>query len=270
VDATSSSLNSPSGVALDRSGNLYIVDWQNYLIRKVTFPAPPAITPSGIVHAASFTAPPLAPGSLISIFGTNLATAAPSLANGAPWKTEMSGARVVLNGQNIPLYYVSATQINAQLPYGLAEGIYNLTVATSLGTSGPEPFAVGSAAPGIFTFQDGKRGIVQNQDYSFNGPQNPEQRGNVVIAYLTGIGAVTPPIREGDAAPFDRLLQATLPNGATMDGVSCEVQFLGLTPGYIGLAQANVKIPAGANTGESSLVIVVNGQSSKPVTVYVK
>ncbi|HEV8146584.1 MAG TPA: hypothetical protein VGP79_09395 [Bryobacteraceae bacterium] len=270
VAANTSSLNSPSGVALDASGNLYIVDWQNYLIRKVTFPAPPAINRGGIANAASFAPSPLAPGSLISIFGTNLATGASTLADGAPWKTQMSGARVTLNGTDIPLYYVSGGQINAELPYGLADGAYALTVTTSAGTSAPEPFTVAAAAPGIFMTGSPLHGLVQNQDFDINRPGHAEQRGNIIVAYLTGIGSVAPPIREGDAAPFDRLLYATLPYSATMDGVSADVQFLGLTPGYIGLAQANIKIPDGATIGESILVITVNGQPSKPVTVFVK
>jgi uncharacterized protein (TIGR03437 family) len=262
-------------LALDGSGNLYIVDWQNYLIRKVTFPGPPAINAGGIANAASFAAFPVAPGSLISIFGTNLCIGAPTLADGAPWKTQMSGASVALNGpgilqQNIPLYFVSAVQINAQLPYGLAEGSYSLTVTTSAGVSAPQPFTVVSASPGIFTTGPPLRGLVQNQNFSLNGPDNPEQRGNVLVVYLTGIGPVSPTIREGDAAPFDRLMYATLAASASMDGASADVQFLGLVPGYIGLAQANVTIPAGAKTGASLLIVTVNGHASLPEPVFVK
>src|SRR5260370_17174363 len=156
VAASASSLHYPPGLALDGSGNLYIVDWQNYIIRKVTCPAPPAINAGGIANAASFAASPVAPGSLISIFGTNLCIGAPTLADGAPWKTQMSGASVALNGpgilqQNIPLYFVSAVQINAQMPYGLAEGSYSLTVTTSAGGTPPQPFPLAPAPPGVFT-----------------------------------------------------------------------------------------------------------------------
>src|SRR5205085_929360 len=75
VIATASSLRSPAGLAIDFKDDLYIADWQNYVIRKVTFGGKPTITRGGIVNAASFIgdAVPLAAGTIVSIVGTNLA-----------------------------------------------------------------------------------------------------------------------------------------------------------------------------------------------------
>lgn len=72
VPAASSSLNMPTGLALDANGRLYIVDWGNFLIRRVSSNGEPAIRSGGAVNAASFAAGPVAPGSLISIVGTAL------------------------------------------------------------------------------------------------------------------------------------------------------------------------------------------------------
>src|SRR5205085_5526438 len=118
IAATSSALNYPCAVALDANNDLYIVDWQNYLIRKVTFAPAPVIAAGGIVSAASFTAP-VAPGSLISLFGGNLAGA----------------TAVELNGAPVPLIAVTPGQINAQLPYETGAGFANAVVVTPSGRS---------------------------------------------------------------------------------------------------------------------------------------
>ena len=86
--------------------------------------------------------------------------------------------------------------------------------------------------------------MVVNQNGSPNGPNSFEFRGNVLVAYLTGIGPVNPPVKEGDAAGFDTLSSATGTISATIGNVSARVLFLGLTPGLVGLSQANLQIPA--------------------------
>jgi sugar lactone lactonase YvrE len=106
IPATQSPLNFPSSVAVDNNGDVLIADWQNYLIRKVSFAIRPAISPGGIVNAASFLpAPvPLAPGALISIFGINFATGL-TQAGELPLPTEMAGTSVTVNGTRLPLVF---------------------------------------------------------------------------------------------------------------------------------------------------------------------
>ncbi len=105
VPAVASSLNLPVAIALDSNNDLYIADWQNFLIRKVSFSGTPVITPGAVVNAASFAPSPVpfAPGSIISILGANLANTAitestPSL------PATLGGATVQINGLNAPLY----------------------------------------------------------------------------------------------------------------------------------------------------------------------
>jgi uncharacterized protein (TIGR03437 family) len=272
VVATSSSLYYPAGVAVDSSGtNVYIVDWQNYLIRKVTIASQPAVG-GPILNAASF-APhpvPVAPGALISIFGANLTPEAPAVA-GSPFPTKLAGATVSVNGSPIPLYYVSATQINAQLPYGLAEGSATLTVASSSGSSTAQPLNIGNASPGIFTYGGTSRAVAANQNGSLNGPDAPEQRGNIVVFYLTGQGPVDPPVAEGQPAPLDKLSYATLQASASIGGKDAEIVFLGLAPGFAGLAQANIRIAPDAQTGDAAVVfITIGGQTSNTATISVR
>jgi uncharacterized protein (TIGR03437 family) len=272
VPAVSSSLNYPSGIAIDGNGSVYIIDWQNYLIRKVTFTSQPSITPGGVVNGASFApAPiPVAPGSIISIFGVNLATSTAS-ASQTPLPTQLAGTSVMVNGAPIPLFFVSPNQINAQLPFEVPAGTAKAVVANAAGTSGPETFHVASSNVGIFQYPESNAAVALNQDGSLNGPNNPEARGNVIVVFLTGQGPVSPPVPTGQAAPLDPLSRATLSFGANIGGVAAPVQFLGLTPGFVGLAQANIQIPASVTPGNSVVMyVIVDGQAGNTATISVK
>lgn len=271
VAATASSLNTPCAIAIAPNGDLYIADWQNYLIRKVSFSAQPVITPGSVVNAASFApAPiPVAPGSIITILGANLAQSTATAASSS-LPTSLAGATVQINNLNAPLYYVSGTQINAQVPYETPLGPATVTVSTPSGTSASQAVNVGATAVGVFEY-GGTRGIVTNQDGTLNGPSNPEARGNVVVAYLTGQGAVDPPAVTGQPASATVLSRVTSPASATLGGVDSPVLFLGLAPTLIGVAQANIQIPANAPTGSDIvLVITVGGQASNTTTISIR
>jgi uncharacterized protein (TIGR03437 family) len=250
ITTVAQDLNSPAGLAVDGNGDLYIADWQNYLIKKLVFSLVPVVATGGIVNAASFD-PAVAPGSLFSIFGLNLGSA----------------TSVAVNGVKAPVYFVSDQQINAQLPVELTAGSPTLSVANSTGTSNFVSVNVVPAAPGIF--QINNRAVAQNQDGTLNSAANPESRGRAIVLYLTGQGPVNPPIATAQAAPGD-LRSATLPFSGTVGGTDANVFFLGLTPGFIGLAQANLIIPANAPTGDAPVVITVNGQRSNSVIVSVQ
>jgi uncharacterized protein (TIGR03437 family) len=269
VPATSSNLNFPAGLALDSNDDLYIVDWQNYLIRKVSFGSKPVVNAGGIVNGASFVSS-VAPGSLFSIFGQNLASSMITAA-AAPWPATLGDVSVKVTGVNIPLYFVSPQQINAQLPFETVAGDATVSVTNSLGTSDPVMFKVVPAAVGIFEYAGSNRAIAMNQDGSFNSPVNPESRGRVVVLYLTGQGPVSPPVPTSQAAPVDSMSVATLPKSASIGGADATIQFLGLAPGFIGLAQANVSIPAGSIVGDAvPLIINVGGQPSNSVVISVR
>jgi uncharacterized protein (TIGR03437 family) len=227
-------LRFPCAIAFDANDDLYIVDWQNYRIRKVGFAA---MADGGIVDGAGFSLSP-APGGIFSIFGRNL-TSALATASSVPLPTELGGVRVEVNGNAVPLYFVSPGQINAQLPYDTPVGKATLRFG---GVSAE--FTVVSAAPAIFT--------ALKQD-------------TVAVAYVTGLGAVSPAVRTGAAAGFDTLSYATATVTATLGGVSAPVQFAGLAPGFVGLGQVNVAIPAGVS--DLTLVLEANGQKSKPVPI---
>jgi uncharacterized protein (TIGR03437 family) len=255
VPAGTSALNFPSALAVDGNNDLYIVDWQNYLIRKVTFGAAPVIASGGIVSAATSVAP-VAPGSLISIFGSNLGG---------------DGVNVEVNGVPIPLVFVSAGQINAQLPYETGTGTATAVVITGAGRSAAAAFPVAASAVGAFGYPASSRAIAVNQDGSLNAPESPAARNTVLVFYVTGIGAVAPAVPTGQPAPLDKISFASAQVTATIGGAAATVQFAGLTPSFIGLGQLNVLVPAESATGDAVPVIFeAAGQKSKLATVSVR
>src|SRR5665213_2607370 len=219
-----------------------------------------------VTDAASF-APRVAPGELATIFGANLANSTQQ-ATGFPLPRTMAGAAVYVNQTAVPLLYVSNTQINFQVPGGLGAGIANLYVTRSGGQSAIFQFTVVSSAPGIF--QDtGNHAIAQNAtDNSTNSASNPVASGAVLVVYLTGQGPLNHAVPDGTAAPDSPLSSATATATATIGGMNATVQFLGLTPGFTSLAQANILVPALASA-DYPLVITVGGYVSASAQVSV-
>ena len=217
------------------------------------------VTPGGIVNAASYQAP-VAPGSLISIFGTNLATSTQA-ALSAPYPTSLGGASVLVNGTvAAPLFAVSPGQVNAQLPYETPAG----TATLSVNGSAPVSFTVAVSAPGIL-MSSSTHVLALNQDYSVNGPGHPAQAGSVIMLFGSGQGAVNPPVATGAAAPAEPLALPVLPVVATIGGQPAEVIFAGLAPGYMGALQLNLRVPNLASGDYPLVVTIGEAQSNAPL-----
>lgn len=225
------------------------------------------ISPGGIVNAATSSSAPVAPGSLVSIYGSNLGSgifSAPSV----PLGTTLGGATVTVNGATVPLIYVSSGQINFQLPYEISTGTATATVSAGCGTSAQVSFPVAKTAPYLLLASDGSA-LVQNQDFTFNSQANAAPKGSIVTAYLIGIGPLDNPVATGAAAPSTTLSQANSPATAKIGGFDTSIKFLGLTPGFVGLAQANLEIP-NLSPGKYPVIVTVGGVDSNAGTMWVK
>jgi uncharacterized protein (TIGR03437 family) len=220
-----------------------------------------------VVNAASFTASATPAGSVFTIFGSGLASGV-SQASVVPLPTTLLTTSVTVNGELAPLFYVSQTQINAQMPEDIQAGL--VTVIVKNGNSSSNAVAVtipATATPGIVVYGQ-NQAVVVNQDNSVNAPTNPAKVGDIVVAYLTGGGPVTTTggaaLVTGARSPAG-LSPVTGANSITVNGKDATVSYLGLTPGSIGLYQANFKIPQVA-TGNHPLVITIAGEASnKPL-----
>ncbi|MBI2815776.1 MAG: IPT/TIG domain-containing protein [Acidobacteria bacterium] len=236
----------------------------------------PVINADGVVNGASFSpgVSPVAPGSIISLFGINVVPTIAS-ADSVPLPTELLNTTVMIGGVPAPLFYAAPTfspggQINAQTP----EEVLGLnTVAVTLVSNGITGstvlLSVAAQSPGVFsTASDGKgAGAVLNQDGTLNSISNPEHIGSTLQIYATGLGGSDVPT--GSAA-LSSPLSLLPPPVVTIDGVSAPVTFTGRAPGFVGLDQINVTIPAGVSTGRPvALVLTASGNTSNTVTVNV-
>jgi uncharacterized protein (TIGR03437 family) len=226
----------------------------------------PRVLTEGLLNAAS-GAVQSSPGMLFTIFGRDLATVAEA-AGAVPWPIRLAGAIVTIEGIAAPLHYAGPTQINGQIPYETSPGRAAAVVSVAGAASPPVSFDVHAASPGIFLYGD-NHAVAVNADNTLNSPENPAPAGSIVVVYLTGIGPLDHPIPSGQGALADPLSRPVEPYEAKLGGRAVTVQFLGMTPGFVGLSQANLLIPP-LPAGTYPLVITVGGEASQAAPVSIR
>jgi uncharacterized protein (TIGR03437 family) len=261
--AKSATLFFPRAVAVDGSGNVYISDSQNNVIRMLT----PVVssTASAVVNAASYTAQ-VSPGSLATLFGTHLGPAL--VTAGAPLPMSLSGVSITVNGRPAPILAVTSTQVNFQVPWETAVGNAEVIVTVNGFAANTVTVAVSATAPGLF-LEASTRAAVLNSDNTLNTDANPAMVGGTIQAYLTGSGPVNVATSDGVAAGASPLAQAMSQTSATVGTLPARVSFTGLAPGYVGLTQMNIVIPPGLASGDYPLTVSIGGKSSNAGTISV-
>ena len=231
------------------------------------------LSPLGVVNAASFAPPthPISGGAMLSLFGTGLSntTNAPTV---TPLPTQLDGVTVTVNGTPAPLFFVSPGQINLQTPFAVQGPTANVVVSNNGQSSPAVEVPVAATSPGIFSVQQTGfgPGIVTHADFSLVTAQNPARLGEVVIVFLTGMGAVSPPFPDGAAGPVSPLSRTTDPGISVLfDGEAGSVLFSGAAPGFVGLYQLNVEIPTTGFTGTVAVAIQTSNAFSDFVDIEV-
>jgi endo-1,4-beta-xylanase len=202
-------------------------------------PRPLIGTGGVVIHGG--TAAVVSPGSLVDIYGSAMAPA-PATTPGLPLPTSLGNVQVTVNGTPAPLYYVSSGLIIFQMPYSTAPGPVLVQVNANGVAGSSASITVQQAAPSLLTY-GANRAVVQNQDYSVNGPGNCAAPGSYLTAYLIGSGPLDNPVPAGAAAPQTPLSRETLATTAMLGSVTAPVSFAGLTPGSVGLVQVNFQAP---------------------------
>jgi len=221
---------------------------------------------AAVTNAADYSSS-VSPGSLATIFGTGLANAVGQAAS-TPLPKSLSGAVVTVNGIQAPLVYASDKQINFQVPFETAVGPATVVVVSNGQPSSPMTINVAAAAPGLFS--NNKRASVQNQDGSLNTSAKPAVGGSTIVAYLTGIGSVNPGVVDGMPTANTPLSIPVNSSRATIGGQNAPIRFIGLTPGFVGLAQANIGVPATLASGDYPLTVSVGNATSISALVSVQ
>ncbi|MEZ5396845.1 MAG: hypothetical protein R2724_29240 [Bryobacterales bacterium] len=226
---------------------------------------PPSIAPNGVVNGASFRpadfpGAELAPGSLVSIFGTGLGPQGGVQATQFPLPEELGPirTRVRINDQLMcRLLYVSDTQVNCQLPAGLAGNHIRLRVVTSAGQSNEIEVPFGPNGCGLFTRARNGRGPLLAQNFEdapnpqnrfrLNAGDNSARPGQIMVLWGTGLGETTPPVDDGEPTPGQS--PAAAPPEVFVGGVQAQVQYAGRAPGFAGLDQIQIVVPPNAPEG---------------------
>ena len=278
--ATAADLRFPSGLALDKSGDVYVADLQNNLIRMLTPMAndggATVIQEQGVITAAAFGGfHTIAPGSWIEIYGSNLGPAAKAWGSadfrGTLAPTWLSGTSVTVAGQPAYISYVSGGQLNVEVPSNVLPGAQDLVVTTDTGVSQTYSVNVAAAMPGLYSppqlLIEGKQFAgAFFPDGSAVLPSRPAKPGQTITLYGTGFGKVNPDIPAGQIVSTANSLAARLE--VRIGDQPATVGYAGLAPGAVGLYQFNVVVPdvsgavpltfsLGGTAGQQTLYVAV-------------
>ena len=233
----------------------------------------PAIT--AIVNSASYASGSVAPGSILTFFGSNLGP--PQLVSGAiangQLATTAGGVQVTFDGTPAPVLYARSNQVGIIVPFevaGKSQTTVQLSVNGQLAPALQQP--VSPTAPGIFTTAstgNGQASIV-NQTGSVNAANAPAAKNSTVAIYMTGAGQLTPPGKTGALGTAAQAIAAAVT--VTIGGQNATVSYSGAAPGALqGLYQINAIVPAGSATGSVPLQVKVGDAAAQSaVTMYVQ
>jgi uncharacterized protein (TIGR03437 family) len=240
----------------------------------------PATTTAGLVSAAN-PAPgsAIAPGSMASLYGTNLSSA--KLLADAPLPLELGGTSMMVANLPAPLFYVSPLQVNFQVPW----------ISISKATQFPLQITQGESlttitvtltpyAPALFTTNGqgtGQASAIISNTSSLAAPagaypgSRPAKKGEFVLLYCTGLGDVRNHPAAGEVSPGNPAVSTVATPSLTVGGTSVPVSFSGLAPGYVGLYQVNFQIPLTAASGNSIAVsLTIGGVTSNTATIAIQ
>lgn len=271
------------GLAVDSAGDVYLAGqtkssdfplkspWQssfsNTFLSRIA--AQPLAVLTAATNAASYTAL-VAPGALVSLFGSALASDSASAAQ-LPLPDQLLDVQVTVNGVPAPLVYASPQQVNAQIPFEIQPGPAQVQLSSTTGTT-TTTLPVAPVAPAIFSLNEQGKGagaIQHGLTYQVVSDSSPATAGEIISIYCTGLGLVNPPAQTG-AAPPNPPSQTVIPVQVSIAGVMATVSYQGIAPGFPGLYQVNAQIPAGTPSGAQPLQIIQNGTASNTVTVAIQ
>ena len=238
--------------------------------------AQPSLPPNAIVNGASFAAATalngaLAPGAIVSAFGSNLASGT-QLALSVPLSTTIAGSSLAFTAGSVtypaPLFFVAASQINAQVPFDVPVGAAVTAQITFNGQkSAAQSVTMAAVSPGIFFHTDGSGALLHNDTFDFVDSTNPAKRGEFIDIFCTGLGAVDKTVASGTIGPNPAANTIAKP-AVTVAGQAASVVFSGLAPGFVGLYQVAFQVP-NVTGGNQDVIMSVNGLQSNTVKMAV-
>jgi len=237
---------------------------------QVAHNAAPALSPNGtldVFHPQ--TGAGFGPGNIVQIFGSGLANQTNSAVQ-LPLPEQINGTIVLIGGIKAPLYFVSATQINAQIPFELLAGSqYQVIVSANGALTTPQPIQLTTAVPAILQFTSGAV-VAQHPDGTLVSDTSPATPGEYVVIYLSGLGATDISVPSGSASPSNPPANVLDTPVLTLNGTEVPTVFAGLAPTFVGLYQINFQIPQAFVSGNYQLLITQSGTASNQTILSVQ
>jgi uncharacterized protein (TIGR03437 family) len=246
----------PRSIASDLAGNLVIADSGVGRVYKASpqrssGTGPPMLFPHAVVNSANLLPGPVAPGELVTVFGSDLGPVAgigAKIDASGRIGTNLAGVRVLFEGVPAPVLYVQGYQANTIVPFVVHAGTtlhvqveYNGTVsneaAVEVAESAPSIFVLGVPVPRP------ARAAAVNQDGTINTPDNPAPGGSILTLYITGAGAMQPALADGAVAGSADAKPVFPVFASTQVGIP-EILYGGAAPGLVaGVLQINIRVP---------------------------
>ncbi len=246
------------------------------------------ILPQSIFNAGSY-APitnSVAPGEFVTIYGSGFTSEAQS-APGLPLPNKLANVQVTVNGRLAPLDYVGPTQINLIIPFETTEPFATFQVTHDNVASNQVTVYTNLTAPGVFTSLslDGNSypagvgpAAVTHLNYTVVTPDNPAVANETLVLYLTGLGAVSPPVSDGAAGSSNPVSNSNefgsiaidIFDQSGNDIYSPNVSFAGLAPGLAGVYQINFVVPSGLASGPATVGVTTNEAYTSEAILYLQ
>jgi uncharacterized protein (TIGR03437 family) len=235
---------------------------------------PPTFRSDTVLNTGGARTGVIAPGENITVIGVNLGPPNGAIAPQGTLPTTLSGVSVRINGTAIPLKYASNYRIDGQVPFGIpTSGQVSMQIQYNDLTSSTVSLTAQPTFPGIYTTDQLGTGPAKavNQNGTLNSKGTPATRGEVIIIYASGLGAVNPATAAGNMGPSNPLSVVSQTVAASIGGVPATVVFAGLAPGQNGVYQLNILIPSEVDPGTRDIVISNGGNASQgQVTIEVQ
>lgn len=228
----------------------------------------PQLPASGLVNGASFQGGAIAPGEIVTLFGSRIGPQLPyrlQLQDGVV-RSKLAGTRVWFDNTPAPLIYAFLNQVAAIVPYDVAgKETVQVQVENMVSRSLPVNLPVQDAAPALFTADSSGNGQVAalNEDGSANSASRLAPRGSIVVLYATGAGRMDPPVADGTLVSSQILPKPLLAVRVAIGNQPAEVLYAGAAPQLVsGVLQVNVRVPDGIQAGAAPIVLTVGNVSS--------
>jgi uncharacterized protein (TIGR03437 family) len=228
----------------------------------------PSIANGGVGNAApgGVAGQGLAPGSYISIYGTNLSDATlGEFTSSLPVSLAATNVTFDGGGLSLPghLQFVSPGQVNVQIPWEFAgQSSVQMKVVSNYLYSALYTVPLAQYSPGVFA--------TTHANYQSVTSSSPAKAGETILLFANGLGPVDTAQVSGEPASSTQLINTTSKASVTIGGVAAQVVFSGLAPGLVGCYQLNVVVPTGVSAGTQQMVVSANGVASAPINIVVQ